>query len=247
MKEIITIQNQGAELVADSRDIAKLFGIEHESIREHIESHQEQLEQLGIFRFETGKIKGRGRPEKYFFLNFDQIAYVLTLTRSNEKTKEFRLRLILAFRDARERLRPVDSLLLSIPEQWKITFKDDFYVALLKLYGDSFDKSKNRPSWVGGWTNRFIYEPIFIGLSNELKTKRKIYCESKDREEEWIKMHQFLEMHAKQELREHIAKITTLLYVSATRQDFRESFAKVFHGHDQLKFLMEDLKEDYGA
>lgn len=64
--------------------------------------------QLGVWRFETAKPKSPqgGRPEKYYFLNFDQIAYVLTLTRSNEKTKEFRLRLILAFRDARARLRP---------------------------------------------------------------------------------------------------------------------------------------------
>lgn len=249
MKEIITIQNQGAELVTDSRDIARLFGVEHESIRESIEAHQEQLEQLGVFRFETGKPKSPkgGRPEKYYFLNFDQVAYVLTLTRSNERTKEFRLRLIIAFRDARARLRPVDTLLLSIPEKWKLTFRDEFYIALLRLYGDTYDSSKNKPSWVGGWTNRFIYEPIFRNLSSELKQKRRIYCESADKEEEYLKLHQFLEKYAKEDLREQLTKITTMLQLARSKQDFIESFATVFHGHEQLRFFMDDLEKDYGG
>src|ERR1700677_2049388 len=124
MKELIKIHNQGADLLADSRSVAKLFGVEHESLRELIEAHVDQLEQLGIFRFETGKTLPNtpGRPEKFCFLNFDQIAFLLTISKPSETTKDFRLKLILAFRDARKRLRPVDIALLSIPDSWKRTF-----------------------------------------------------------------------------------------------------------------------------
>jgi phage regulator Rha-like protein len=103
MKELIKIHQQGPDLRADSRDIAKLFGITHQHFRETIEDNESHLSQLGVIRFETGKPESKegGRPEKFCYLNFDQIALLLTLTRSTEQTKEFRLKLIIAFRDAR--------------------------------------------------------------------------------------------------------------------------------------------------
>ena len=154
------------------------------------------------------------------------------------------MRLIIAFREARAKLRPVDAILLSIPDKWKKTFKDEFYVALLRLYGDTFDATENKPSWVGWWTNRFIYEPIYDGLSSELKAKRASYCSTSGKETEWIKLHQFLERYAKEELRDHITKITTLLQLAGSKHDFIESFAALFHGHSQFKFLLNDLREN---
>src|ERR1039458_22511 len=129
MKDLIPILNQGAEFLVDSRDVAKVFKIQHKSLREEIEGHESQLTRLGIYRFETAKIypNARGRPEKYFWLNFDQTIFLLPLTRPTPETKEFRVKLILAFRSAREKLRPVDAILLSIPEKWRKTFKDEFY------------------------------------------------------------------------------------------------------------------------
>ena len=55
MNELIHIHNQGPELRADSREVAKAFGIQHESLVKLITNHEPQLEQLGVFRFEIGK------------------------------------------------------------------------------------------------------------------------------------------------------------------------------------------------
>src|ERR1035441_7201904 len=176
MKNIIRVFNQGTDFLVDSRDLAALFKVDHKSLRASIEDHEAELARLGIYRFENAKLKkGAGRPEKYFCLNFDQVIFLLTLTRSTEETKEFRVRLILVMRAAREKLRPVDTLLLSIPEKWRKTFKDEFYSALLRIYGELFDAAKNKPSWVGAWTNRFIYTPIYNGLPDTLKSKRSAY------------------------------------------------------------------------
>ena len=57
MKELIPIINQGANLLIDSRAVAKLFKLSHDHIREQIEAHQPELQRLGIYRFETDKIK----------------------------------------------------------------------------------------------------------------------------------------------------------------------------------------------
>jgi hypothetical protein len=191
-----------------------------------ISDNEESLTQLGQLRFENARGKerpqGGGTPQKFAWLNFDQIAFLLTLSRPSVENREYRLRLIIMFRNARAKLRPVDAILLSIPDAWKKTFKDEFYIALLRVYGDVFKPEKNKPSWVGRWTNRFIYEPIVAGLSAELKTKRLQYCTDSGKDSEWIRLHQFLEENAKEALRDRISKITGFLEASRGKQEFKE-------------------------
>jgi hypothetical protein len=246
MKELIKIHNQGADLMADSRAVAKLFGVEHKSLRKLIEEHSAQLDQLGVWRFEIAKsnTNDAGRPEKFCYLNFDHIALLLTLSKPSESTKDFRLRLILAFRDARNKLRPIDHALLSIPDDWKKTFPDDFYIALLKLYGDEFEKSENKPSWVGRWTNRFIYEPLYNGLPDELKRRRQIRSDDKTGDA-FLKLHQFIEKHAKKNLEKHIVKVTGLLEAATSRSQFLELFAAVFYGQKQLLLGHNDKPDEF--
>src|ERR1035441_2863367 len=220
MKALIKIHNQGSDLLADSRDIAVLFGVEHQHLRETIEKNGPHLSQLGHVQFETGdgirRPQGGGKQEKFIYLNFDQIALLLTLTRTTEQTKEFRLKLILAFRDARNKLRPVDHALLSIPDAWRKTFPDDFYTALLALYGDQFEKSGDTPSWVGRWTNRFISEPLYSHLPNELKNRRTQHS-GQTGPDSILKLHQFIEKHSKKNLDKQITKITALLQAATSR------------------------------
>ena len=186
--------------------------------------------------------QGGGNPRKFAWLNFDQVAFLLTLTKTTELTKEFRLRLILAFKQARETLRPVDTLLLALPAAWKKTFQDDFYIGLLHIYGAEFDKQKNKPSWVGGWTNKFIYEPIYHGLSSELKKKRNQFVADTGRDADYLRLHQFLEENAKDQLRTTIAKVTAVLQISRSKQDFAENYTQMMGGEMQLR--IEDLLKD---
>jgi hypothetical protein len=246
MKELIKIHNQGSELQADSREVAKIFGVEHQHLRETIEANEQPLSQLGIFQFETGKISPneRGRPEKFCYLNFDQIALLLTLTRSTEKTKEFRLKLIISFREARKKLRPIDHALLSIPHDWRKTFPDDFYEALLRLYGEDFEQSNDRPSWVGRWTNKFIYAPLCDQLPAELKARRLSHC-GQDGPDSALKLHQYIEKHAKKNLEKHISQVTALLRAATSSHHFRELFASVFYGRKQLLLGHQDRPDEF--
>jgi len=246
MNEFDHAVNQGNEIYVDSREIAKMFGVQHESLMALIKENEEALGQLGQLRFEIGVAKRApktgGNPPRFAWLNFDQIAFLLTLSRTTAATREFRLRLIIAFRNARAKLRPVDAILLSIPEIWKKTFKDEFYVALLRIYGDVFKPKTNRPSWVGRWTNRFIYEPIFAGLPAELKSKRNQFSTDSGKDSDWIRLHQFLEENAKEQLRDHLSKITGFLQIAKNKQEFYESFAALFGGGKQLKW--DDFDDD---
>jgi phage regulator Rha-like protein len=248
MKELIPILNQGNELLIDSRNLAKPLQLTHQHIREQIEANEFYFSRLGLFRFETGKIKPntKGRPEKYFYLNFEQVSFLISLTRPDEQGKEFHVRLLNLFRAAREKLRPIDNILRSIPEKQRLTFKEEFYTALLRIYGDVYDASKNKPSWVGNWTNKFIYEPIVKNLSNELKAKRKAHCEATGHDPEFIRLHRFLMENAKDELKERIAKTTIILQMSDSKFEFAENYKARFHGITQINFD-ELLSDDFGG
>jgi len=245
--DFITIRSQAGELLVDSRNVAKAFEIQHHQIFRTIQENKEAMETLGQLRIqrEVGyRAQGGGNPSLFAWLNFDQVAFLLTLTRTTELTIKYRLKLILAFKQARERLKPVDTLLLAIPDAWKKTFQDEFYIGLLNIYGAEFDKTKNKPSWVGAWTNRFIYNPIYQGLSGELKRKRGQYGLDSGRDTNWIRLHQFLEEHAKDQLRTMIGKVTAILQISRGKQDFAENYAAMMGGVMQLR-IDDLLNEDF--
>lgn len=243
MKTIISIHNQGATLRADSREVAKFFEVAHQHLRELIEKNQSSFEALGHFQFETGdgikRAQGGGRQESFCYLTESQVAFLLTLTRNTGRTTELKLQLIQAFQSFRAALRPVDSILLTLPQQWRKVFSDDFYRALLKLYGHEFDRAEGTHSWVGTWTNKYIYGPLWDGLPAELKAKRKARLEDGETDAGFLKLHQFLEANAKQALERHVLRVTVLLQAAQSPDHFRELFASVFCG--QTQSLMQSI------
>ena len=50
---------------------------------------------------------------------------------------------------------------------------------------------------------------------------------------EWRKLHQFIEEHAKENLKKHLAKVTALLESATGVEDFYVRFAAVFYGQHQ--------------
>lgn len=246
MEELIHIHNQGSELRADSREVAELFGIEHESLRELIEEHLDKIKRYGVFRFETGKMipNTKGRPEKFGFLNFYQIAFLLTVSKPKESTVDFKFKLILTFQAAQSKLRPIDHALLSVPEDWNRTFPHELYEALLKIYGAKFEKIGDTPSWVGKWTNKFIYDALYKSLPDELKKRRAWHDEQTDTTG-WKKLHQFIEKHAKKNLETHLIKVTALLQASSSPADFFDLFAKVFWGQEQLLLIPRKVRDEF--
>ena len=235
MSASISIHNQGPELRADSREVAKFFEVQHENLRDLIEKNAVHFEAIGVLRFETGKPSSAlgGRPEKFCYLTEPQVAFLLTLTRNTGRTTELKLALIQRFQAARAQLRPIDANLLCVPEDWRKVFPDDFYSALLAIYGAEFRREDGTPSWVGSWTNKYIYGPLWDGLSVELKAKRKARTED-DSDAAFLKLHQFLSENAAKALERHVLKVTALLEASTSPDHFRELFSAAFRGQTQL-------------
>ncbi len=85
----------------DTRLLAKHLGGRHQSMFELVKGHRSDFEELGLLRFQTGEIRGRGQPEKFALLNEDQCYLLLTFSRNTAKVRHLKVRLVKAFRDAR--------------------------------------------------------------------------------------------------------------------------------------------------
>ena len=95
---------KGDDSRIDSRIVARLLGIQHASFIRTLEQHQGELAECGIFRFQIGKISGRGRPEKYAMLNEDQFVFSITLSRNTPRVVQAKKAVVLAFGQARRLL-----------------------------------------------------------------------------------------------------------------------------------------------
>lgn len=106
MNDIQLIVN-GADVRTDSRDLASLLDHRHRSIFANITKYETDLSHLGIVLFEKARLKTErlgDREQSFALLNEDQCYFVLTLMRNNERVVAAKLKLVQAFRDARNQL-----------------------------------------------------------------------------------------------------------------------------------------------
>jgi len=99
--EPLTLTIIKAEPRIDSRLLALQLGTNHQSAFELVKDHRADFQELGILRFQTGEIKGRGRPEKFAMLNEDQCYLLLTYSRNTARTRPLKVKLVKAFGEAR--------------------------------------------------------------------------------------------------------------------------------------------------
>lgn len=118
--------------------------------------------------------------------------------------------------------------LTEIPASYRQIFPDDWFEAILGVYGLEYVKAKT-PSFVGKLINEYVYDALVDGLPDELKARR-LECGR-----DYSKLHQFLVTEARVKLSEHLAATKALARNYAGQPDaFREAFARVFRGTNQL-------------
>lgn len=89
----------------DSRIIAEQLGRKHKSTFELILRYKNELEQLHHLPFKTEdgyRSQGGGKAKHFALLSEDQAYFVLTLSRNNVRAVSLKLKLVQAFRHARD-------------------------------------------------------------------------------------------------------------------------------------------------
>lgn len=100
----------------DSRIIAEMLDIQHESFIKTLDNYQHDLATFGVFRFQIGKpTKGSkgGRPERFAMLNEDQFIFAVTLSRNTPQVVKAKAIIVKAFSAARKLLEAQQSYLQS--------------------------------------------------------------------------------------------------------------------------------------
>lgn len=87
----------------DSRRLAEGLALQHRSVFKLIRDNQADFAALGKVRFEIAASSGSvtGQASKFALLNEDQCYLLLTYSRNTERVRRLKLRLVQAFREAR--------------------------------------------------------------------------------------------------------------------------------------------------
>lgn len=129
--------------------------------------------------------------------------------------------------------------------KWQLTFTDDFYREIYRLWGLPFIPKyiKNKPSFIGKLTTKYIYEQLPKGVVDRIKEKT-----GKTEKGNWkYKWHQALTPEiGREHLKKQIIEVTTLMSISQSKEQFDSLFQQKYNTTPvqlQLEFN-EEIKED---
>ena len=118
--------------------------------------------------------------------------------------------------------------------KWQRRFPRKFYQEIFRLLKWSYDPlTVKRPSYLGKFTNKYIYEVMPPGVLKALREKNPVT----DKGYRKRRHHQHLtESIGIPHLDRHIIKVITIMELSSSISEFKRNFNKVFLAMDQLQF-----------
>ncbi len=128
--------------------------------------------------------------------------------------------------------------------KWQLTFTDDFYKQVYRLWGLPFIPKyiKNKPSFIGKLTTKYIYDQLPKGVVDKIKETT-----GKTEKGNWkYKWHQSLTPEVGREhLKKQIIEVSTLMSISQSKEQFNSLFQQKYNASPvqlELEF-MEEVKE----
>jgi len=110
---------------------------------------------------------------------------------------------------------------------WAKRFPDEFYREMFRLKGWNYEAlvpGSNKPGVVGRYTRDIVYQRLAPGVIEELERLNPTVAPGRRK----VKHHQFLtEDIGHAELREHLAKVITVMQLSSDWDDFKSKLRRV--------------------
>lgn len=126
--------------------------------------------------------------------------------------------------------------------KWQLTFTDDFYKQVYKLWNLPFIPKyiKNKPSFIGKLTTKYIYEGLPKGIISKIKENT-----GKTDKGNWkYKWHQSLTPEiGREHLKKQIIEVTLLMEMSQSKEQFNILFQQKYN-KKPVQLEME-FNEDY--
>lgn len=126
--------------------------------------------------------------------------------------------------------------------RWQLTFTDEFYREIFRLWGIPFIPKyiRNKPSFVGKLTNKYIYEQLPRGVVDKIKEQT-----GKTEKGNWrYKWHQSLTPEiGREHLKKQIIEVTALMSVSQSKDQFDALFLQKYKKIVQLELEFNEESE----
>lgn len=127
--------------------------------------------------------------------------------------------------------------------KWQLTFTDDFYKEVFRLWGLPFIPKyiKNKPSFIGKLTTKYIYEQLPKGILEKIKDNTPKTSSGNYK----YRFHQSLTPEiGREHLKKQIIEVTTLMSISQSKEQFQDLFKSKYNKTVQLEMeFNEDVKE----
>lgn len=121
--------------------------------------------------------------------------------------------------------------------KWQLTFTDDFYKQIYRLWNIPFIPKyiRNKPSFIGKLTKKYIYEQLPKGVIDKIKEKTG-KTELGNYRYKW---HQSLTLEiGREHLKKQIHEVTALMSVSESKEQFNALFEKKY-GTSPIQLALE--------
>lgn len=127
--------------------------------------------------------------------------------------------------------------------KWQLTFTDDFYREIYRLWGIPFIPKyiRQKPSFIGKLTRKYIYEELPSGVVEKIREKA-----GKTDKGNWkYKWHQTLTPEiGREHLKRQIIEVTTLMSVSQSKEQFDSLFQRKYHKVVQLEMEFNEVVQE---
>jgi len=169
----------------------------------------------------------KGRPDSGYLLNFRQYTLLVMIAKNSPESLGFKMALESEFNRLREgQLKPNSHieairklLMLDTPDEWVKLFPDDYYIALMKLYGQEFKGNKSTPPYCAQITRRWIYDKVIPKeLNVEIST-----IKGDEKKHQW-----FSKENGRASLLAQINQVTAIARISFSRSDFESKCASIY-------------------
>ncbi|CAB4132121.1 Bacteriophage Mx8, p63, C-terminal [uncultured Caudovirales phage] len=239
-KEIIVTMIDNKPVIRTG-DVWKRFGYEsHQALKWVISQRPERFERSGVLTQikEKPKSPKGGRPEISYLLNERQFLTLIQYVGNSEESMNFKDRITDEFFSMREKLATISTpslyieqvrkiLLLDAPQEWVKLYPNEYYQALMQLYGKQFTSNNHTPPYCGQITKRWIYDVVLPPeLNNEVDAQRK-----EERKHQWFKD------KGRDILLKQILDVTGIARQSRDRKEFEARCASMFN-HEPFQLML---------
>lgn len=146
---------------------------------------------------------------------------------------------------ARDELNKIlEAYIVAELQPWIKMFPDEFFRQIYRLHGWKYTAgSTSRTPYIGKLINRLVYEQLPPGVLDELRLKNPVTGKGYRKH----KHHQFLTVETGNiHLDRQISTVTTLMRISANKDEFEEHFAKAFKPawQERIPLIVDAIKPE---